>query len=334
MHSFKSRVIYFILTVLITTLAGCATADTTASQDLQDKGGPVGPVYHPQLKPEIASPEIARKNLSALLSGTTTKVPGIKLPSMPPRCDTVSREQLQALGKGPNKASIYCDAGGETMYVLFKNLRVLGSGIFASDTVFVSNADLLGSDIVVERISSEAAQIGGATYVDDAIDGRPNSYDGAPRPYRVSFRGGISFYFEKLADATAFADNLFVIQQVEKKASDKRLALFEAKLSQYRAGVKPAVTEEQRRFIVQANALSQRKDYAGAVDLYLKALDVDPVAYPGAYFNLALLSAQMEQYKPAIDYMKQYLLLVPEAKDARSGQDKIYEWELLLQKRQ
>lgn len=326
MHSVKSHVIYFILTVLITTLSGCATADTDG---LQDEGGATGPVYHPQLKPEIASPEMARKNLSELLSGTKTRVPGIKLPSMPPRCDTVSREQLQALGKGPSKATVCCNAGGGMMYVLFKNLRVLGNGISGSDTVFVNNAELLGSDIVVERISSGAARIATATYVEDAIDSRPNSYDDALRPYRISFRGGSSFYFEKLDDATAFADNLFAMQQ---PVSDKRLSLFKAKLSQYRAGVKPPVTEEQRRLLVQANALSQRKDYLGAIDLYLKSLDVDPVAYPGAYFNLALLSAQMEQYKPAIDYMKQYLLLEPGAKDARSGQDKIYEWELMLQR--
>lgn len=59
-------------------------------------------------------------------------------------------------------------------------------------------------------------------------------------------------------------------------------------------------------------------------------MDVDPVSYPEAYFNLALLSAQMQRFKPAIAYMKQYLLLAPDAKDARAGQDKIYEWELML----
>jgi hypothetical protein len=30
--------------------------------------------------------------------------------------------------------------------------------------------------------------------------------------------------------------------------------------------------------------------------------------------------------------MKHYLLLEPQAKDARSAQDKIYEWELMLGK--
>lgn len=61
----------------------------------------------------------------------------------------------------------------------------------------------------------------------------------------------------------------------------------------------------------------------------MKAVAVDPVSYPPAYFNLALLSAQIQQYQKAISYMKQYLTLVPDAKDARSAQDKIYEWELL-----
>ena len=48
---------------------------------------------------------------------------------------------------------------------------------------------------------------------------------------------------------------------------------------------------------------------------------------------MALLSAQMQRFKPAIAYMKQYLLLAPDAKDARGGQDKIYEWELMAPKK-
>ena len=327
MHSFKSPVFLITLTLLIVTLSGCATTET---DDLQGRGGstgPViaGPVYRPQLKPEMASPAAARQNLSELLAGTISVVPGIKLPSMPPSCDAVSTAQLQAFGQGaPSKAAVYCDASGRTMYLLFNNLRVLKDRISASDTVFVRFADLFRSDIVVERLSPDAAEVAISR---EGPGSRPFNLDGSPHPYRV-----IYFYFVELDEATAFADDLFVLQQAEKKASEKRQSLFAAKLAQYRAGVKPAVTEEQRRFIVQANAMTQRKDYARAVDLYLKALDVDPVAYPSAYFNLALLSARMQRYKTAIGYMKQYLSLVPDAKDARSAQDKIYEWEALLDK--
>ena len=77
---------------------------------------------------------------------------------------------------------------------------------------------------------------------------------------------------------------------------------------------------------------NQQKDYSGAIEIYRKALDLDPTAYPEACFNLALLSAQMKRFNPAIGYMKQYLSLVHRAPDARSAQDKIYEWELMMRK--
>lgn len=97
----------------------------------------------------------------------------------------------------------------------------------------------------------------------------------------------------------------------------------------YRALVtKPAMSEEQRKFVVQANALNQQKQYERAIELYKKAIESDQTAYPEAYSNLALLSAQIKSYNAAIYYMKKYLMLVPDAKDARSAQDKIYEWEL------
>ena len=122
------------------------------------------------------------------------------------------------------------------------------------------------------------------------------------------------------------------MQQCAKKEMERQLTLFEPLAAKYRELViKPPVSEEQRKYIVQANSLNQRKDYAGAIDLYLKAIELDPVAYPPAYFNLALLSAQMRRYHPAVSYMKQYLMLVPDAKDARSAQDKIYEWEIMMQ---
>jgi len=71
--------------------------------------------------------------------------------------------------------------------------------------------------------------------------------------------------------------------------------------------------------------------YDKAIDLYKKALEVKPTSYPAAYTNLALLSAQIRDLQTAIYYMKKYLMLEPEAADSRSCQDKIYEWEILMQ---
>lgn len=133
-----------------------------------------------------------------------------------------------------------------------------------------------------------------------------------------------------------FADDLLFMQRRAARAqagAQDSAAEFEARAAQYRqAAVKPPVTEAQRRYIVQANALNQIKDYQGALDLYQKALEVDPVAYPACYFNMALLAVEQGRYRTAITLMKKYLLLVPEAKDARAAQDKIYEWEVMMRK--
>jgi len=125
------------------------------------------------------------------------------------------------------------------------------------------------------------------------------------------------------------ADNLIFIRNYycEKQYSSE-LALFGPVADKYRAlEVKPTVSEEQRKYIVQANGFNEQRNYDKAIELYLKATEVDPIAYPGAYSNLALLSAQVDKFDAAIYYMKKYLMLEPESPDARGAQDKIYLWE-------
>jgi len=130
-----------------------------------------------------------------------------------------------------------------------------------------------------------------------------------------------------------FADELFFLQHyTNDKMYNQQLALFELLAAQYRSlKVKPPVSEEQRKYIVQANALNEQKRFDKAIELYKKAVEIDQTAYPAAYSNLALLSAQLSRYDAAIYFMKKYLMLAPEAEDARSSQDKIYEWEVFMQ---
>jgi len=45
-----------------------------------------------------------------------------------------------------------------------------------------------------------------------------------------------------------------------------------------------------------------------------------------------LILAKVGQYNSAINRMRKYLKLVPEAEDARAAQDKIYEWEAEINK--
>ena len=111
------------------------------------------------------------------------------------------------------------------------------------------------------------------------------------------------------------------------------LVKFEPIAAEYAAlKVKPPVAEEQRKYIVQANLLNQQKQYQQAIELYVKAIQLDPTAFPAGYYNIALLDAQLGYYDNAIFEMKKYLMLLPDAPDARSAQDKIYEWEIMGQK--
>jgi tetratricopeptide (TPR) repeat protein len=140
--------------------------------------------------------------------------------------------------------------------------------------------------------------------------------------------------------AIQIANDLFFIQKQQQiiKNQDLRnqrsaqLTLFESVAAAYRTlKVKPPVSEEQRKYIIQANLFNQKHEYNTAIVLYNKATEIDPTSYPSAYSNLALLSAQIHKFDDAIYYMKKYLMLEPDAEDARSCQDKIYEWEIMMQ---
>jgi tetratricopeptide (TPR) repeat protein len=144
---------------------------------------------------------------------------------------------------------------------------------------------------------------------------------------------GIFMFPEKDSlDVKNFADDLFFIQQPfkvkYKLKQDSLMAAFKLIADKYHTSkIKPAVPEEQREYIVQANSLNQQKMYSKSIELYKKAIEIDRTSYPAAYFNLALLYAQLHDFNEAILNMKKYLMLEPEASDARVAQDKIYEWK-------
>jgi tetratricopeptide (TPR) repeat protein len=130
------------------------------------------------------------------------------------------------------------------------------------------------------------------------------------------------------------ADALYFIQQkVYTQRYDNLLTAFKPLAEKYIAlSVKPSMQEEQRKLIVKANFFNQQKEYEKAIEQYEKAIEIDQTAYPAAYNNLALLFAQVHSFNTAIYYMNKYLLLGPEAQDARAAQDKIYEWEAGINK--
>jgi len=73
-----------------------------------------------------------------------------------------------------------------------------------------------------------------------------------------------------------------------------------------------------------------QKRFWDATDLYEKALDIAPW-WPEGHFNVALIYGELGDYVDAVTEMQRYHLLAPKAADARATQDKIYEWEGMIQ---
>ncbi|MFA6464681.1 MAG: tetratricopeptide repeat protein [Desulfurivibrionaceae bacterium] len=267
--------------------AGCAVSNTNATQPAA--------IYHPKPPQGVTTMAAAEEALTGLLEkaysvryGTNPRIPNFD--ALTNFINNQEGELGRATGCYYGSAGISCD--------------VAGIGISGDRLVVplfpVYFDELAGSSFTVTRYGIEGL------------------------PHNISI--SISFQDEKAAQEAA--DLLFFIQQKWESIQKEKLIAFEKKAALYRSlRAKPDMGEEQRKLIVQANAFSQEKNYAKAISLYQKAIEVDPVLYPQAYFNLALLSAQVQRFKPAIAYMKQYLLLMPDAKDARAAQDKIYEWE-------
>jgi tetratricopeptide (TPR) repeat protein len=128
------------------------------------------------------------------------------------------------------------------------------------------------------------------------------------------------------------ADLLFYMQhQYAVKFYEEDLENFRQLAQNYQTTTeKPVMTEEQRKLFVQGNAMNKKSDYEDALIYYDKAFSLNPVSYPEGYYNYALIAALAERYEMAILNMKKYLLLMPNAQDAVSARDKIYEWEAFI----
>lgn len=113
-------------------------------------------------------------------------------------------------------------------------------------------------------------------------------------------------------------------KEAKQREDDRR---FNEALHMYKtAAVKPQLSEDARKFKIQAEDAVREKDFAGAVGLYEQALKIAPW-WPEGHFNRALVLGETKAYETAIIEMKRYLALAPNASNARAAQDKVYAWE-------
>ncbi len=128
------------------------------------------------------------------------------------------------------------------------------------------------------------------------------------------------------ARATQLADALHALLRTVTQAAEADAQLVEV-AARYRAlPVKPALPEEAHRAKVQADFAIGLKRYADAAGYLAEGIRHAPWWADGR-FNRALLLAETGRYRDAVQEMRRYLLLVPEGPDARTAQDRIYQWE-------
>ena len=89
--------------------------------------------------------------------------------------------------------------------------------------------------------------------------------------------------------------------------------------------------EEARKYALRGDVLTEQGKFEDAVKEYRKAVQAAPYIAK-LYFNTAMIYGELKEYLQAIRNMKTYLLLAPEAPNARAAKDQIYKWEFAMEK--
>lgn len=146
---------------------------------------------------------------------------------------------------------------------------------------------------------------------------------------RVPMTGGSSvtvFYFANRDDAQAFLQGLHDVARARAAHTDLD-ARFPALAAVWRArNPKPALSDAANRHRVLAEGATRSRDYARAINEFEAALEADPT-WPSGNFNLALLYEAIEDWEEAARYMRRFLLLEPESREAAAAREKIILWE-------
>lgn len=107
----------------------------------------------------------------------------------------------------------------------------------------------------------------------------------------------------------------------------KVLADFQQKTADWRAmNPKPPVSDEVTKKRLLAEDAFEQKNFGAALEYYRSGITIDPTWAPG-WYNAALISAELKNYSAAANYMKHYLILLPDASDAAAAKEKVLLWE-------
>ncbi|MBW2632250.1 MAG: tetratricopeptide repeat protein [Deltaproteobacteria bacterium] len=89
--------------------------------------------------------------------------------------------------------------------------------------------------------------------------------------------------------------------------------------------------EEAIKYTLRGDVLTEEGKFGEAVKEYLQAVQAAPYIAK-LYFNTAVIYGELKRHPQAIRNMKTYLLLAPEAPNARAAKNQIYKWEFAMEK--
>ena len=108
--------------------------------------------------------------------------------------------------------------------------------------------------------------------------------------------------------------------KAERQAFDQQLAAWRA------AGSKVDPPEDAQRHFAIAQAAFQDKNFQHQADELAAALEIYPT-WPAEQYDLAVILGELDRYSDAIQHMKMYLELAPDAPDVQRAKQQIWIWQ-------
>ena len=89
--------------------------------------------------------------------------------------------------------------------------------------------------------------------------------------------------------------------------------------------------EEAVKFALRGDVMTEEGDFEEAAKQYRRAVNAAPYI-ARLHFNTAMVYGELQKYPQAVRSMQTYLLLAPEAPNARAVKNQIYKWEFKMER--
>jgi hypothetical protein len=145
-----------------------------------------------------------------------------------------------------------------------------------------------------------------------------------PAPQRAGL-STLAFSWLEEADARAFANAFNRLAYAANR--DENFPAFAAAAKAWRENpAKPPIAPEAEKRQALAEKALDEQNLDAAIENYEKAVQIQPM-WPEAWYSLALLYGEQNNYAGAANCMRHYLELAPDATDSDEAREKLAAWE-------